>query len=435
MTLPMDPKAEDPVNKMVDHLFRHSSGQMVAVLTRIFGFENLEIVEDAIQETLIKALRQWTIKGIPENPTAWMIQVAKNHILDQFRRAKKFDSTEDKRVEDLRAAYSKSIDEKFRYPRELQDDLLCMMFAVCDPVLMPDSQIALTLKIVGGFSVSEIAQGFLGSEEAVAKMITRAKTRLKESKPTLEVPPPDDLEPRIEAVLKVLYLMFNEGYSTSGGKEGIRSDLCFEAIRLGRILSEHPVTGSPKVEALLALFFFQGARLQARNNGSHDIMLLADQERGLWDRKMISAGLFHLKRSASGSELSNYHLEAEIASCYVLAADLDSTDWTRILECYDRLLDRKYSAVIALNRIIVLSKVKGTAAALNEIEQPRVKELLQKYLPFHIAYRHLLLENERLSSAEETYKYALSLSHNEPTRRFLQKKLADVKEFMGRCKS
>ncbi len=422
----MEPKAETSVNKLVDHLFRHNSGQMVAVLTRIFGFENIELVEDAIQETLIKALRQWKFKGVPENPTAWMIQVAKNHILDQFRRNKKFDTAGHPPFEGSGIISPENIEEKFRYPRELKDDLLYMMFAVCDPVLKPDSQIALTLKIVGGFSISEIAQAFLGNEEAAAKMITRAKKRLKETHPKLDIPAPDEVGPRINAVLKVLYLMFNEGYSASGGKELIRTDLCFEAIRLTQILADHPITKSPKVEALLALFFFQGARLQARNTETRDILLLADQERKLWDQKMINVGLYHLRRSANGNELSDYHLEAEIASCHILADDFDSTDWTRILECYDLLLKRKYSAVIALNRIVVLSKLKGVKNALSEIDEMGRHDILKNYIPFYIAHGHLQFEIGDLVAAEKTYRSALGLTVNKPTRRFLEKKLLEI---------
>jgi len=419
----MNSKSETSVNELVDHLFRHNAGQMVSVLTRIFGFENIDLIEDAIQEALIKALKQWSFKGIPTNPTAWLIQVAKNKILDGFRRSKKLDPGGDETIEKLDRASVKTIENKFRYPKEMKEDLLCMMFATCDPALKSDSQIALTLKTVGGFSVSEIAAAFLSKKEATAKMLTRAKKKLIEKKVSLAIPTPDELKPRLDNVLKVLYLMFNEGYSASSGKEIVRTDICFEAIRLAQILSDHPVTKSPKVEALLALFFFQGARLQARNDQARDVLLLADQSRELWDKKMINVGLYHFRRSAAGSELSDYHLEAEIASCHILAENFDATDWNRMLSCYDLLLKKRDSPVVAINRIIVLSRVKGAAAALKELEEVEKGSSLKTYLPFHIARAQLLFETGDLENTADSYRKAILLATNEPTAKFLKKKL------------
>ena len=414
---------ETSVNELVDHLFRHNAGQMVSVLTRIFGFENIDLIEDAIQEALIKALRQWSIKGIPQNQTAWLIQVAKNKILDQFRRNKKIDSGGEEAIKILDRVSNKTIEDKIRYPNEMKEDILCMMFATCDPVLKPDSQIALTLKTVGGFSVSEIAAAFLSKKEATAKMLTRAKKKLKSQNTSLEIPPPDQLGNRLDMVLKVLYLMFNEGYSASSGKEAMRKDLCFEAIRLAQILSDHPKTKSPKVEALLALFFFQGARLESRDSRSDDVLLLADQQRKLWDRKMINVGLYHFRRSAKGNELTTYHLEAEIASCHITAKDFESTDWKRMLESYDLLLERKSSPVVAINRIIVLSKVKGAEVALAELENIKQIDLLETYLPFHIARAQLQSECGHFQEAAKSYKNALALTNNDATKKLLENKL------------
>ncbi|NNE97918.1 MAG: sigma-70 family RNA polymerase sigma factor [Pyrinomonadaceae bacterium] len=419
----MNVKPNPSVNELVDHLFRHNAGQMVSVLTRIFGFENIDVIEDAIQEAMIKALNHWPFKGIPKNPTAWLIQVAKNRVLDQFRRNKRVDPGGGETLEKLDRLSGKLIEDKFRYPREMKEDLLCMMFATCDPALKPDSQIALTLKTVGGFSVSEIAAAFLSKNEATAKMLTRAKKTLKEKKMSLEIPPPDELEPRLNAVMKVLYLMFNEGYSASSGAEVVRTDICFEAIRLAQILSDHPVTRSPKVEALLALFFFQGARLGARNSQTRDVLLLADQQRELWDKKMINVGLYHFRRSAVGVEVTDYHLEAEIASCHILANDFDSTDWDRMLQCYDLLLNRRFSPVVAINRIIVISKVKGAEAALNELKNVEKTGLLESYLPYHIACAQLEFETGALEKAAESYRRAIQLATNRPTLRFLERKL------------
>ena len=402
----MNSHSEASVNELVDHLFRHNSGQMVSVLTRIFGFENIDLVEDAIQESLIKALKQWQFKSIPQNPSAWMIQVAKNYILDQFRRNKKIDSNGDETLKNLEISANENIENKFRYAKELNEDLLCMMFATCHPMLKPDSQIALTLKTIGGFSVSEIAKAFLSKKEATAKMITRAKNTLLKNNIKLNIPPPNHLQTRLDAVLKVLYLMFNEGYSTSHGDKLIREDLCFEAIRLAQVLSDHPITASPKTQALLALFFFQAARLKTRHNESNDFLPLAKQERELWDKKLINVGLYHFKQSAKGNVISSYHLEAEIASCYISADNYNSTDWKHILNCYDKLLQIKFSPVVALNRIIVLSKILGAKTALKELENFKKREDLKDYFPLYVATAQLQFENDMKKDAIDSYKKA-----------------------------
>lgn len=421
----MTKQPENSVSELVDHLFRHNSGQMVAVLTRIFGFENIDLVEDAIQESLITALKQWQFKGVPTNPNAWLIQVAKNHILDQFRRNKRIDS--DDKFLNADIALDENIDAKFRYAKELNEDLLCMMFATCHPMLKPDSQIALTLKTVSGFSVSEIARAFLSKKEATAKMLTRAKKTLQQNNVKLDIPPPNKIQSRLESVLKVLYLMFNEGYSSSNEKELIREDLCYEAIRLAQVLSDHPVTASPKIQALLALFFFQAARLETRHNESRDFLPLAEQERKLWDKKLINVGLYHFKKSAKGNVLSDYHLEAEIASCHILAEDFDSTDWKRSLDCYDILLERKFSSVVALNRIIVLSKVEGAKTALQELEAFKQKGQLANYFPMFVATAQLQFENGMLEEAIDSYEKAIKLTENKPTKAFLQMKISTLR--------
>lgn len=418
-------KRSTSINKMVDHLFRHNSGQMVAVLTKIFGFENFDLVEDAIQEALIKALNQWQFKGIPENPKAWMIQVAKNYILDQIRKKQKIDSNGEELLKKLEISSNEYIETKLRFPTELNEDLLCMMFATCHPLLKPDSQIALTLKTVSGFSVPEISRAYLSKTGAVAKMISRAKKTLLKNKIRLQIPSPDQLQNRLDAVLKVLYLMFNEGYSSGHNKELIREELCYEALRLSHILSEHPVTASPKVEALLALFLFQAARLKTRQ--STDFLPLAEQERKLWDKKMIYEGLNHFRRSAQGNEVSDYHLEAEIASYHILAKDFDSTDWLRVLECYDRLLERKNSPVVALNRIIVLSKVKGANTALEELNKFNASGQLKNYLPMYIATAQIHFENGMFKEASDSYKEAIKFAENDSIKRFLQEKLSQCK--------
>jgi RNA polymerase sigma-70 factor (ECF subfamily) len=418
----MSPESPDQIHQSVDHLFRHRAGQMVATLTRIFGIERLDLVEDAVQDALVQALRLWPYRGVPDNPSAWLIEVAKNRMLDSLRR--------DRRMQEIPDEIEFPIEEFSgetcaRFASEIRDDQLRMIFTCCHPLIPPDSQIALTLKTVGGFSVSEIARAFLAQEPAIAKTLVRAKQRLREFGIKLEMPQPDKLPARLESVLKVLYLMFNEGYSALEGEELVRTDLCHEAIRLGELLAEHPVTGEPKAHALVALLLFQGVRLNARCDAAGELLLLAEQDRSLWNQAMLRRGLHHLRKSASGDELSDYHLEAEIASCHAVAESFEATDWPRVLDCYEELLNRKPSPVVALNRIVALAKVRGVEAGLNELEQLAEDRRLRNYYPFYATRGELLREAGRTNEAIEAYQKALGLTSSEPVRRFLMKRSAN----------
>ncbi|MCI0525318.1 MAG: sigma-70 family RNA polymerase sigma factor [Acidobacteria bacterium] len=416
----MSSESPDQIHQSVDHLFRHRAGQMVATLTRIFGIERLDLVEDAVQDALVQALRLWPYRGIPDNPSAWLIEVAKNRMLDSLRR--------DRRTQEIPDETEFPIEEftgetGARFASEIRDDQLRMIFTCCHPLIPSDGQIALTLKTVGGFSVSEIARAFLAQEPAIAKTLVRAKQRLREFDLKLEMPQPDKLPARLESVLKVLYLMFNEGYSALEGEELVRTDLCHEAIRLCELLAEHPVTGEPKVHALAALLLFQGARLNARCDAAGELMLLAEQDRSLWNQTMLRRGLHHFQKSASGDELSDYHLEAEIASCHVVAESFEATDWPRVLDCYEQLLNRQPSPIVALNRIVALAKVHGVEVGLVELDKIAEDRTLRNYYPFFAARGELLREAGRTNEAIEAYQKALGLTSSEPIRRFLIKRI------------
>jgi RNA polymerase sigma-70 factor, ECF subfamily len=410
----------DQINLSVDHLYRRRAGQMIATLTRIFGIERLDQVEDAMQEAMIRALRLWPYQGVPDNPEAWLIQVAKNRILDQLRRASKITETTDEIEIPIAGEFGTA------FAKEILDDQLQMIFACCHPLIPQDGQIALTLKTVGGFSVSEIARAFLSREPSIAKTLTRAKQRLREFDIKLEMPQPDKLSSRLESVLKVIYLLFNEGYSALEGEELVRTDLCHEAIRLCELLAEHPLTDVPKVHALSALLLFQGARLTARCDAAGELLLLSEQDRSLWDRAMIKRGLYRLRKSAQGDEVSNYHLEAEIASCHTLAASFEATDWPRVLGCYEELLRRRPSPIVALNRIVALAKVDGIEAGLIELNKLSEDRTLRNYYPFYAALGELLREDGRKIEAIDAYQKALSLTSSEPIRRFLVKRITDL---------
>jgi RNA polymerase sigma-70 factor (ECF subfamily) len=414
---------ENSVHESVDHLFRHHAGQMVSVLSRIFGLEKLDMIEDAVQDALISALKTWPYAGFPDNPRAWLIQVSKNKILDRLRRDSR--NTSDEELEN--ALHDVGAADTVYFEKEVGEDQLRMIFACCHPAIPPDAQVALTLKTVSGFGVREIASAFLGREDSVTRMISRAKQKLRDGGIRLEIPPPDEIPFRIDAVLKVLYLMFNEGYSASEGDALVRKDLCFEAIRLAELLAAHPVTGSPKTSAVAALFLFQGARLASRHDYRGDLLLLSEQDRENWDKRMLARAVHHFRRSASGDELSAYHLEAEIAACHSLADDFESTDWERILWCYEELASRKFSPIVELNRMIVHAQVYGYREALDELNKFGADNRLKNYNLFHVTRGHFLAETGQESQARESYEQALTLTRNEPIRRFLQKKIAALK--------
>ncbi|HEX6279168.1 MAG TPA: DUF6596 domain-containing protein, partial [Pyrinomonadaceae bacterium] len=301
------------------------------------------------------------------------------------------------------------------------EDQIRMIFGCCHPEVPADSRVALTLKIVGGFSVGEIARAYLAKDEAIAKMLTRAKQKLRTV--ALEIPAGGALGERLDSVLRVLYLMFNEGYSASAGSDLVRRDLCLEAIRLTGLLLAHPATSDPKVHALAAMLLFQAARLRTRTDASGDLLLMADQDRNLWDRQMLGKGLEHFLRAAAGNELSDYHIEAEIASIHALAPTYEATEWARILKCYDLLLARNFSPVVALNRVVALGEVSGPEAALDDLGDLAANYLMTSFNLFHITRGHLLAQLRRNSEAAEAYRRAGELTKNDAVVRFLERKI------------
>jgi RNA polymerase sigma-70 factor (ECF subfamily) len=302
---------ERPVRELVEHLFRHQAGRMLSTLSRIFGLENLDLAEEVVQEAMLKALRQWPYRGIPENPTAWLVQAARNDALDILRRRSAFRREQQALESLLRVRDCRKNDGAL--PHEdggLEDDQLAMMFACCHPAIPDEARVALTLNAVGGFSAKEIARAFLAPETTMAQRLVRAKRRIREEKISLTLPPPFQLQARLDSVLQVIYLMFNEGYAAHQGVDLIRHDLCGEAIRLAGLLASRGDTALPKVEALLALMLLQASRLPARVDDAGDLLLLCDQDRTLWDQNLLHLGLRHLERATAGNELTEYHLQA-----------------------------------------------------------------------------------------------------------------------------
>ena len=392
---------------------------MVATLARIFGLAHLSLAEDVVQEAFVSALKTWPFKGTPRHPKAWILRVARNRALDVIRRQENW---KDKAVElghslDTLARSKPKVEGGFL--QEVEDDQLRLIFACCHPRIPRDAQVAMTLKTAGGFSVSEIARAFLARPAAIAQRLVRAKRQLREGEVDLALPAPAQLPARREAVLEVLYLMFNEGYSALEGEALVRQDLCQEALRIARLLADHPTAGGPEVHAAAALFAFQSARLSTRADSAGDLLLLSEQDRRRWDPALIRAGLLHLERAAAGDRVTTYHLEAEIASHHTLARSYEATDWPAILDCYDALMALNPSPVVAVNRAVVLGQVEGAGAALKVVAALKDHPALRDYYPLHATLGQLYRQSRRQREARHHFERALELTASEPVRRFL----------------
>ena len=412
----------DPIGPIVTHLFRHSAGRIVAALARVLGPERLDLAEEVAQDALVRALETWPYRGVPDNPRGWLFQVARHRALDLLRREATFRTKTAALGDALDTALGRSADRDGG--GDIDDDELAMIFMCCHPALPHPSRIALTLKTVGGFSVTEIGAALLAEPAAVAQRIVRAKRQIRDEHLPLELPGESELRPRLDAALDVVYLMFNEGYAAHGGDNLTRADLCGEAIRLGRLLAQNPATDLPHVNALLALLLLQASRLPAREDAAGDLLLIEAQDRRRWDRAMIDDGMRHLERAAAGDELTPWHLEADIAACHAVAPDAAATDWARVLGLYDDLLALKPSPVVELNRAIALAMVEGPPAGVAALEALRGHDALCRYHLLPAALAALRLRSGDAAGAACDYRAALALPCSVPERRFLARQLA-----------
>jgi RNA polymerase sigma factor (sigma-70 family) len=415
------------VNQLVDHLFRREAGKMVAMLTHVFGLEHLQVAEDAMQEALLTALRTWGLGGVPRNPSAWLMRVAKNRALDIVRRETNFRSKE-KELTVFFEQRRESAADSVRFDEEIRDDQLRLIFACCHPDLPPEAQVALTLKTLCGFGEREIAAAFLTSGAAIAKRLVRARQRIREAPITLDIPAGPKLAARLDAVLQTLYLLFNEGYKASHGDDLVRMELCDEAIRLAGILVDHPVGDRPKTHALLALMLLNAARLSARADAEGNMLLLAEQDRGLWNRAIIARGMGHLNQSAAGKEISEFHLQAGIAYCHCAALTYEATDWRRILLLYDMLTEIDRSPVVALNRAVVISNVQGPEAALDAIGAISLHESLSGYYLYHAVVAHLRYTVGDFKTAAIGFRRAIELTDVTSEQAFLRRRLGECEK-------
>jgi len=418
------------INKVVDNLFRHDAGKLVSVLTRIFGTDNLELAEDVVQDSLVEALNQWTYKGIPDNPSGWLFMVARNkalNIVNREKHKKKYSSDVAHFLESQWTAQP-ALNHLFS-EQQILDDQLRMMFTCCHPSISADSQVALTLKTLCGFSILEISKAFLTTEENINKRLVRARQKIREDKIPFEVPEGKSLEPRLDAVLETIYLLFNEGYSASTGNDLIRYELCEEAIRLTEIIAEHPaITNKSNVYAVLALMYLNASRFKSRTNESGDILTMAEQDRSRWDFPLMQKGFSFLEKATANRTLSIYHILAAISAYHCSAPDFNATDWKSILSLYDKLVQIDDSPVVLLNRAIVLSKVSGPSKALEALEEIKESPALASYHLFHSTLGEVYFQLNDLAKASESYQKAIALSSLQAEKDLLLKKLALCKK-------
>lgn len=411
--------------ELAEHFFRREAGRLVAALTRVFGVHNLSLAEDVAQEAFVRALEVWKVRGIPENPAAWLMTTAKRQALDRLRRertARTF-APELSRALDSEWTLTPTVEEAFE-PGVIRDEQLRMMFSCCHPDLPEEAQLALILNVLCGFGAPEIAAAFLATRAAIEKRIARGKRALAEAKTLFELERAD-FTVRLETVQRALYLLFNEGYHGASAETPVRAGLCDEAIHLVELLGAHAPAATPSTQALAAVMCLHAARLPAKLDAAGELSALADQDRSKWNAGRVAEGLAWLERSARGDEISAYHLEAAIAAEHASAGAFARTDWPTIVELYDKLMVVAPSPVVALNRAIAVAEAAGPEAglaALCAIDGAR----LAGYPFYRAAFGELELRRGAGAAAAEHFRAARAVARSELERRFLDRRIADA---------
>ena len=406
------------VRAAVDAIYRAESRRVFATLVRLLG--DFDIAEEALHDAFRAALEQWPRDGVPANPRAWLVSTGSFKAIDGIRRRSRFDSTEDM-AEQVDAV----IDEAQPPDSEdIEDDRLRLIFTCCHPALSPDAQVALTLREVCGLTTEEIAQAFLVAAPALAQRIVRAKAKIRDARIPYQVPGPDELPQRLDSVLRVVYLVFNEGYSASSGASVTRIDLSGEAIRLGRLLTD--LQPEPEAMGLLALMLLQESRRAARASATGDLVLLSDQDRSLWNRDQIAEGAALVTRALTTRRFGPYTLQAAIAAVHADASSAEATDWNEIAGLYDVLLQREPSPVVELNRAVAVAMRDGPGAGLTLIEAILERGDLGDYHLAHAARADLCRRLGKTSQARASYERAIALARQGPERRFLERRLAEL---------
>jgi len=404
-------------------IFRRESGRLVAALTRLFGVQHLALAEDVVQDAFSRALEVWRVQGVPENPGAWLMTIAKNRALDVVRRertARRF-APEMSRLLETEWALTPLVNEAFA-ENVIRDEQLRMMFSCCQDQLSREAQLALILNILCGFTAQDVANALLCGKDASEKRISRGK-KLLASKPRLFELSDSDFEARASTVRHALYLLFNEGYH-GASESPARRELCAEALRLLQLLLDYPPAATPATFALGALFCLHAARLPTKLDAAGDLHPLAEQDRSLWDARLAAEGLRLFERSAAGSELSAYHLEAAIAAVHLSARTLDDTDWPAIVTLYDRLLLVAPSPVVALNRAIAIGQADGAERGLVALHAIDDRARLAAYPFYSAALGEFELRRGNTVAARQHFQAALALARNDAERRLLTKRVA-----------
>ncbi len=401
--------------ELIPHLFRTEYRKLVSVLCSHFGIQHIETAEDIVSDTFLSASESWGMKGIPENPVAWLYTVAKNKTRTYLNRNKLF---EQKLSPEIRygSAQSEEPDPDFS-DRNIEDSQLAMIFAVCNPLVSPESQVALALNVLCGFGAQEIADAFLSNREVIYKRLNRAREKLKEANIAITPPSAAETDTRLDTVLTTLYLLFNEGYYSASQNTILRQELCAEAMRLLHLLSENPLTARPSVDALLALMCFHASRFEARSGQNGEIILYNEQDETRWDRELIDHGSYLLERASTGTVLSKYHLEANIAYWHTHKQD-SAEKWENILQLYNRLLQLEYSPMAALNRTYALSKANGREEAIREAEKLGLDDN-----PFYFSLLGNLHSGVNNNKALHYFRRALELTHSEAGRRLIERNI------------
>jgi RNA polymerase sigma-70 factor (ECF subfamily) len=416
--------ADSPrITQVAEHFFRQEGARLVATLTAHLGTHQLQLAEDVVQEALVRALKTWPYRGVPDNPAAWLTQAAKNLALDHLRREQRWNTKQDSIAAEHEHWLSTPVNETHE---TFADDTLRMMFVCFHPQLSIEAQTALALRNLCGLGPAEIAAAFLTSEAAIAKRLVRARQLIRELALPFSVPEPTDLPARLDAVLGTLYLLFNEGYKASTGDRLVREDLCHEAIRLTTLLTEHPSTQEPRVFALLALMLFNAARLRARTDDAGNLLRLHEQNRAAWDQSMIQRGILCLGHAAQGSFISEYHLEAGIAACHSTAPDEASTNWPRILALYDQLLTLKSSPIAAMNRAVAVARVHGPQAGMDALDAITDRSKLESYHLFHVIRGTFAAEMGDQPAALTHFRQAGNLAALPAERDFIARRIAEL---------
>ena len=417
----MPPPVPEQLSRTIETLYRSESGRVLATLVRLLG--DLDLAEEAMHEAFAVALKSWPETGIPDKPRPWLISTARFKAIDTLRRRARFDASQDELARYLEAQWSSA--GKSSEEDSLEDDRLRLIFTCCHPALAPEARVALTLREVCGLTTEEIAKAFLTTPRTLAQRIVRAKTKIRETPIRYEVPAPEELPERLDAVLQVVYLVFNEGYCAAAGAEVTRAELTGEAIRLGRLLAE--LQPEPEVVGLLALMLLQESRRAARTSPTGVMILLENQDRSLWNREQIAEGVALLAKALKSRRFGAYTLQAAIAAVHAETRSVAATDWRRIVALYDQLVRIQPSPVVQLNRAVAIAMRDGPEAGLADIDAVLGHGELADYYLAHSARADMCRRLGRTAEARSSYEKALALTQQEPERQFLQERIRQLK--------